>query len=40
MRRIPGFAAYYFIETGDGLTTITVTEDEAGTAESMRMAAR
>src|SRR5215204_2036219 len=40
MRSIPGFAAYYFIETGDGLATITVTEDETGTAESMGMAAR
>jgi hypothetical protein len=40
MRSIPGFAAYSFIETGDGLATITVTEDEAGTAELMGMAAR
>jgi len=40
MLSVPGFAAYYFIETGDGLATITVTEDETGTAESMGMAAR
>jgi quinol monooxygenase YgiN len=40
MRSIPGFAAYYFIETGDGLQTITVTEDEAGIAESMAIATR
>ena len=40
MRSIPGFAAYYFIKTDDGLATITVTEDEAGVAESMGMAAR
>jgi hypothetical protein len=39
MRSIPGFAAYYFIKTGDGLATIKVTKDEAGVAESMGMAA-
>ena len=27
MRRLPGFVAYYFIETADGLATVTVTED-------------
>jgi quinol monooxygenase YgiN len=35
MRAIPGFVAYHFVETEDGITTITVTEDETGTAESM-----
>lgn len=35
MRAIAGFAAYYFVETEDGITTITITEDETGTAESM-----
>ena len=39
MRSIPGFAAYYFIETDDGLATITITEDETGIAKSMRRAA-
>jgi hypothetical protein len=39
MRETPGFIAYYFLRTGDGLTTITVTEDEAGTSESMERAA-
>ena len=39
MRSIPGFAAYYFIETDDGLATITITEDETGIAESMGRAA-
>jgi hypothetical protein len=39
MRGTPGFVAYYFIETDDGLATITITEDEAGTAESMGRAA-
>ena len=39
MRETPGFIAYYFLRTGDGLTTITVTEDEAGASESMGRAA-
>jgi quinol monooxygenase YgiN len=39
MRQTPGFVAYYFLETDDGLTTITITEDEAGTQESMSRAA-
>jgi hypothetical protein len=39
MRDTPGFVAYYVIDTGDGLTTITITEDEAGTTESMGRAA-
>ncbi len=40
MRAIPGFVAYYFVETEDGIATITITEDETGTAESMGHAAR
>ncbi len=39
MRGVPGFVAYYFLETDDGVTTITVAEDEAGTTESMGRAA-
>ena len=39
MRQTPGFVAYYFLETGDGVATITITEDEAGTTESMGRAA-
>jgi len=35
MRGLPGFVAYYFVETDDGITTITITEDETGTTESM-----
>lgn len=35
MRAIPGFVAYYFVETDDGIATVTITEDETGTAESM-----
>jgi hypothetical protein len=40
MRQTPGFVAYYFIETDDGIATITITEDEAGTQESMGRAAK
>jgi hypothetical protein len=40
MQQTPGFVAYYFLETPEGLTTITVTEDEAGTTESMGRAAQ
>ena len=39
MRGLPGFVAYYFVETDGGLATITIAEDESGTAESMRRAA-
>ena len=39
MRQTPGFVAYYFLETDDGIATITITEDEAGTPESMSRAA-
>jgi hypothetical protein len=39
MRGTPGFVAYYFVETADGLATITITDDESGTTESMGRAA-
>jgi hypothetical protein len=39
MRQTPGFVAYYFLETDDGVATITITEDETGTQESMGRAA-
>ena len=39
MRQTPGFVAYYFLETDDGIATITITEDETGTKESMARAA-
>jgi hypothetical protein len=39
MQQTPGFVAYYFLETDDGLTTITITDDETGTQESMGRAA-
>jgi hypothetical protein len=39
MRQTPGFVAYYFLTTDDGVATITITEDAAGTQESMGRAA-
>jgi hypothetical protein len=39
MRQTPGFVAYYFLETDDGIATITITEDATGTQESMSRAA-
>jgi len=39
MQQTPGFVAYYFVETEDGLATITITDDEHGTSDSMGRAA-
>ena len=39
MRGTPGFVAYYFVETDEGIATVTITDDEAGTAESTGRAA-
>jgi hypothetical protein len=39
MRGTPGFVAYYLVQTDDGLATVTITEDETGTTESMGRAA-
>jgi hypothetical protein len=39
MRDVPGFVAYYFLQTDEGVTTITIADDEAGTSESMSRAA-
>jgi hypothetical protein len=39
MRATPGFVAYYFLETDDGVATVTIADDEAGTTESMTRAA-
>ena len=37
---VPGFRAYYGVNTGNGgVTTITVCDDQAGTSESSRRAA-
>lgn len=36
---VSGFVAYYAIRDGDGLATVTVCDDQAGTQESSRRAA-
>lgn len=36
---VPGFRAYYLVRLDDATVTITVCDDEAGTAESTRVAA-
>ena len=39
MSGIPGFMAYYMVETDGGLATVTVCKDQKGTQESNRRAA-
>ena len=40
LRGVPGFRAYYALRAGDGtVATVTVCDDQAGTAESTRRAA-
>ncbi len=39
IRGVPGFVAYYAVRTGEGVATITVCRDKAGTDESIRRAA-
>ena len=39
IRGVPGFVAYYVIRSGDGGATVTVCQDQAGTTESVRVAA-
>jgi hypothetical protein len=36
---VPGFKAYYCVKLDDATVTITVCDDEAGTAESTKVAA-
>jgi hypothetical protein len=39
-RRVPGFRSWYLVRTGsDGLTTVTLCDDQAGAEESVRTAA-
>jgi hypothetical protein len=39
VREVPGFSAYYIVDSGDGaFTTITVAEDKAGVEESVTKA--
>jgi hypothetical protein len=39
MRQLPGFVASSFLATEDGIATITITEEETGTEESIHRAA-
>ena len=39
LRGVPGFIAYNLIRSGDGGASITFCQDQAGTAESTRLAA-
>jgi hypothetical protein len=39
LRRVPRIVAYYAFRTGDGVATVTIAEDQAGTQESSRRAA-
>ncbi len=38
-RQVRGFRSWYLVRTGDGLTTVTLCEDQAGAEESVRVAA-
>ena len=40
MSGVPGFRGYYMVESNGGLATITVCENQAGTAESTKRAAQ
>jgi hypothetical protein len=39
LRGVPGFVAYYALRSGEGGVTVTLCQDQAGTAESTRRAA-
>jgi hypothetical protein len=39
MRGLPGFVAYYLVNQGDAVATITVCEDRAGAEQSIQVAA-
>jgi hypothetical protein len=39
IRGVPGFVAYYALRTAEGVATVTVCQDKAGTDESIRRAA-
>lgn len=38
-RQVRGFRSWYLVRTGDGLTTVTLCEDQAGAEASVRVAA-
>ena len=39
MRRAPGFRAWYLIRTGDGMTTVTLCDEQTGAEASVQLAA-
>jgi hypothetical protein len=39
LREIPGFRAYYLLKTADGMASVTVCDDKAGTEQSTQAAA-
>jgi hypothetical protein len=39
IRKVPGFVQYDLVRTADGLTTVTVCKDQAGTEASNRQVA-
>jgi antibiotic biosynthesis monooxygenase (ABM) superfamily enzyme len=40
LRGVPGFVSYQMLRTGDGMTSVTVCQDQAGVEESNRAVAR
>jgi len=39
MRGLPGFVAYYLVNAGDAVATVTVCQDRSGAEASIRVAA-
>ena len=39
MRGLPGFVAYYLVNAGDAVATVTVCQDRAGAEQSIAVAA-
>jgi hypothetical protein len=39
IRGVKGFEAYYMVKTGDGIVSVTICEERAGTEESNKKAA-
>jgi hypothetical protein len=39
MRGLPGFVAYYLVNQGDAVATITICQDRAGAEQSIQQAA-
>ena len=38
--QVPGFRSWFVVRTDDGLTTVTLCDDQAGAEESVQVAAR